>query len=159
MTTKPLYWIERAGAEELWVASTIADLVAGLIPGYASMDTIQQNASRRSYATTVAQAVQQDLFRQAIANHQIDLSDIPDNAMDRVLGEGSPDERAPWELDAIPLIVVGGPSSEWRPPAGKVIVVDARRDGGLLLSLAVLGEIRSLGLITDRARLKHPLGF
>ena len=155
--TTPLYWIELNDADELWVGTTLAGLLAILIPGYVQMGTARSLTARRAYATTVARATQERLFAQAIAEGTADITTIPDRVVDRLLGDREFDVHEPWEFDAIPLIVLGGERSDWWPPVGNVTVIDARSDGLLLLSLARLGEIRSLGLLSGPTLLPHPL--
>ena len=154
--TTPLYWIELNDADELWVGTTLAHLLAILIPGYLQMGTARSLTARRAYATTVAQAAQERLFAQAIAEGTADITTIQERVVDRLLGDREFDVHEPWESDAIPLIV-RGERSDWWPPVGNVTVIDARSDGLLLLSLARLGEIRSLGLLSGPTLLPHPL--
>ena len=157
MTTDEIFWIELATGE-LWIAHETADLVAGFIPGYLEIEPGERETARRAYAKTISAVVQRQLFANAVAARVVDLTTIPDYTVDRVLGYGDPDDRAPW-VEIVPLIVVGGSSDDWRPPAGNVVVVDARLDGALILSLAAIGEIRTLGLLSGPALLAHPLGL
>lgn len=157
MSVTEVFWIELASGE-LWIAHETADLVAGFIPGYLDLDPSKRGAARRAFATTVSAVVQQELFANAIASGAVDLSTISDSAVDRMLGYGDPYDGSPW-LEIVPLIAVGGSDDDWRPPPGNVVVFDARRDGALILSLAAIGEIRSLGLLSGPALLPHPLGL
>ena len=156
--TQPLYRIELATGE-LWLANDPAHLVGGLLPGYLKLGLEARTAARRAYATTVARTVQDRLLSEAITDETIDLSSIPDEILDRLMGEGDYDEVTSWDFEPIPLVVLAGASADWQPPAGNVIVFDARQDGSFLLSLSRTGEIRSLGLLTGPALLAHPLGL
>jgi hypothetical protein len=158
MTDTEIFWIELAATGELWIAHDTADLVAGFIPGYLDLAPGERETARRAYAKTVSAAVQQELFADAAAARAVDLTTISDYAVDRLLGYGDPDSHTPW-LEIVPLIVLGGSANSWRPPAGNVIVFDARRDGAFILSLAAIGEIRTLGLLSGPALLPHPLGL
>lgn len=157
MTATEIFWIELATGE-LWIAHETADLVGGFIPGYLDLALGEREAARRDFAKTISQSVQQQLFADAAAARAVDLATISDYAVDRMLGYGDPNDRSPW-LEIVPLIVLGGSGDDWRPPAGNVIVFDARRDGALILSLAAIGEIRTLGPLTGPALLAHPLGL
>jgi hypothetical protein len=157
MTNKDLYWIE-LDSGELWTAELVSDFVSGLVPGYRDIDPSEREAARRAYATTVSKAVQQQLLANAVTAGVVDLATIPDRELDRMLGFGNPDERAPW-LGIVPLITLGGSDAGWRPPPGNVVVFDARDDGKFILSLAAIGEIRSLGLLSGPALVPHPLGL
>ena len=156
--TQPLYWIELATGE-LWLANDPAHLVGGLLPGYLKLGLEARTAARRAYATTVARTVQDRLLSEAITDETIDLSSIPDEILDRLMGEGDYDEVTSWDFEPIPLIVIAGAAEDWLPPTGNVLVVDAGLDGLLLLSLARLREIATLGLVSGPALLAHPLGL
>lgn len=158
MTAKPLYWIELTNGE-LWLANDPADLVAGLLPGYLKLDLAARTAARRAYATTVARTVQDRLLTEAITDGTVDLISVPDEVLDRLMGEDDDDEVTSWDFEPIPLIVIAGASEDWLPATGNVLVVDAGLDGLLLLSLAQLGEIATLGLVSGPALLSHPLGL
>ena len=157
MSGAPLYWIEFIGGE-LWVAGQVCELVAGLIPGYLDLKPRERVRARRDYARQVMGQIQQGLFDRAVDEQLIDLATVPAAVIDRMLGRG-PEDSSPWELQTVPLLVLGGNSSSWRPPAGRVIVIDARADATLMLSLAAVGLIRSLGVLTGPALLPHPLGL
>ena len=157
MTTDEIFWIELATGE-LWIAHETAALVAGFIPGYLDLEPGEREPARRDFAKTISAAVQRQLFANAIAARVVDLATISDYVVDRLLGYGDPDDHAPW-LEIVPLIVLGGSDDGWRPPAGNVVVFDVRRDGALILSLAAIGEIRTLGLLSGPALLPHPLGL
>ncbi|MET4703308.1 hypothetical protein [Frigoribacterium sp. UYMn621] len=155
--TDEVFWIELATGE-LWIAHETADLVAGFIPGYLDLDPSEREAARRAFATTVSAVVQHELFANAITAGAVDLATISDSAVDRMLGYGEPYDGSPW-LEIVPLVVLGGSDDGWRPPPGNVIVFDARRDGAFILSLAAIGKIRTLGLLSGPALLPHPLGL
>ena len=157
MTDTEIFWIELATGE-LWIAHDTADLVAGFIPGYLDIELGERETARRDFAKTISAAVQRQLFANAIAARVVDLATISDYAVDRLLGHGDPDDHAPW-LEIVPLIVLGGSDDDWRPPPGNVVVFDARLDGAFILSLAAIGEIRTLGLLSGPALLAHPLGL
>ena len=158
MTTEPLYWIELSDGE-LWLANDHADLVAGFFMGYLTLSSVAREAARRAYAASTVRDAQQRLFAQAVNDGTADIETIPDDVVDRLLGEGAVGVGEPWDFEPIPLVVLAGASADWQPPAGNVIVFDARQDGSFLLSLSRTGEIRSLGLLTGRALLAHPLGL
>ena len=156
--TQPLYWIELATGE-LWLANDPAHLVGGLLPGYLKLGPEARTAARRAYATTIARTVQDRLLCEAITDEAVDLSSIPDEVLDRLMGSDGTRDREPWEFDAVPLIMLTGETTDWQPPTGNVLIVDAGLDGLLLLSLARLPEIPTLGLVSGPALLAHPLGL
>lgn len=109
MTSKKLFWIELASGE-LWVGLETADLTGGFINGYLDIGHSDREAARRAYARSVSQDVQRQLFAKALADGTVNLATIPDSAVDRLLGYADPDDNSPWDLDAVPLIVLGGRS-------------------------------------------------
>jgi len=70
--TTPLYWIELNNTDELWVGTTFASLLAGLIRGFLKLDPDDRTAARRAHATTVARTVQDRLLSNAITDGAVD---------------------------------------------------------------------------------------